>query len=388
MTIRRKMNFGIGIPLVIFLVFSVIFYTQIRLLGRNIKQVTEVEAPKCRAVLNMKSELAGIGFDLVGYLNNSRAEEVESMEQYKKEFRVNQGIYCQLTTDKQDEMLAVTIDKNIAILWKMIEELVNLHNYQRQRLSKFHEILEEVERISEDGLKSCSESPEIHTFDGLRPFMEMRIWGEDVEEDIHCYLKRHQKKCRDKIYQDQENFSRVFNGYEGPDSVLSKDQWLGQVCSIQGEVASLVDDIITLEDRKESRLNEFFGKKDGLSTILEAEVDKAHGDFEEASRKSRGTVAVSTAVALVLAFAGLISGFVSQAFMNYTIMQQITVLRDAAAKISEGQYNTRMKIESDDELGQIASSIGKMAEELKGLSASSDLSSGESVRREKAGISS
>ncbi len=388
MTVRKKLEIGIGIPLVIFLIFSVIFYLQVRWIGRYIEQVTEVEAPKCRAALNMKSELTGMGFGLVGYLNNPYTEEAEWIENYKKGFRENQSIYCQLADDRQNEMSAVTIDKNIALLWKITEELMNLQNHQGQRLAMLQDRLEEVDKISIDGLKSCSGSPERHTFDELRPFMEMRIWADDVEEDIHCYLKKHQKKCRDKIYQDQEDFGRLLEGYKVPGSVSSKALWLGQVCGIQTAVASLVDDIITLEDRKESRLNEFMGKKEKLSTILDAEIEKAHGNFEEASQKSYRAVAVCTAVTLVLVFVGLISAFVSQAFMNYLVMQPVTELRDAAARISGGQYDTMIKIESDDELGQIARSISRMAEELKGTSIPSGSSSGETAECEKAGVSS
>jgi HAMP domain-containing protein len=388
MTVRKKLEIGIGIPLVIFLVFSVIFYLQVRSIGGYINQVTEVEAPKCRAASSMKAELIGMGLGLVAYLNNPDMSEVKWMEKYKKEFRENQSIYCQLTQGRQDEMSAVAIDKNIAILWKMIEELINLQNHQRQILSKFHEKVEEVDEISAGGLTSCSESPEHRTFDGLRPFMEMRVWADDVDEDIHCYLRKHQKKCRDKIYRDQEAFGRLLEGYKVPGSVSSKGLWLGQVCGVQEEIASLVDDIITLEDRKESRLNDFLGKKEGLSTILEAGIEKAHGNFEEVSRKSYRAVAISTTVTLSLVFAGLISAFVSQAFMRYMIKQPITVLRDAAAKISRGQYDTRIEIESDDELGQIARSISKMAEELKGTSVQPDSSGEETAEREKAAVSS
>jgi HAMP domain-containing protein/CHASE3 domain sensor protein len=388
MTVRKRLEIGIGIPLIIFLVFSVIFYLQVRYIGRYIKQVAEVEAPKCRAALSMKSELIGMGFALVGYLNNPDKVEAEWIESYKKDFRKNQVVYCQLTEDRQDELSAATIDKNIAFLWKIAEELVNLQDHQRQRLSMFAEKVEEADKISEDGLKNFSESSDKHTFNGLRPFMEIRIWADDIEEDIHCYLKDHKKNCRDKIYQNQEDFGRLLKGYKGADGVSSKDQWLGQICSIQEEIAGLVDDIITLEDRKESRLNDFLGKKEGLSAILDAEIEKAHRNFEEVSQKSYMAVTISTAVVLLLVFAGLISAFVSQAFMNYMVIQPITELQDAAAKISRGQYDTRIEVESGDELGQIAHSISSMAEELKGTSVPSDLSSEGTAEREKAGISS
>jgi HAMP domain-containing protein len=218
--------------------------------------------------------------------------------------------------------------------------------------------------------------------------MEMRIWADDVEEDIHCYLEKHQKKCKDKIYRDQENFGRLLKGYKEPGSLSSKRLWLEQVCGIQAEIASLVDDTIALEDRKESRLNEFVGKRDKLSTILDSEIEKAHGNFEEVSRKSYRAVAVSTAVTLVLVVAGLISAFVSRAFMKYMVMQPIKELRDAVVKISRGQYDTRIKIESDDELGQIARSISTIVEDLKGASVQPDSSGGQTAKREKAAVSS
>jgi HAMP domain-containing protein len=388
MTVEKRLKAGTGIPLVIFLIFSVIFYLQVCWIGRCINQVTEVEVPRCRAASSMEIKLVGIGFELLGYLQDPNPEGIDWIGKYKKDFRENQSIYCRLTETEEGKLSAVAIDKDIAMLWKVIEELINLQKYQTQRLSLLHEKLEEVDKVSSEGFRDCTESEERCTFDELKPFMEMRIWSDDIEKDISYYLTTHQKGYEERIYKSQRDFGRFLDGYKKSSGVLPQEAWLEQLCKIHADIGGLIGDVVALEEKKEARKGDFVETRERLRSILGTDVEQAHANFETASRKSYKAVAISTAVTLVLVLVGLAVALVSQGYIAYSVALPIAELRDAAAKISQGQYDTRIEIESDDEIRQLAESINKMAQEFRESGASLSTSGEETAECEKAGMSS
>jgi HAMP domain-containing protein len=383
MTVKKKLKAGTIIPLVIFLIFSVVFYLQVRWIGRCIKQVTEVEAPRCKAATSMDVKLVGIGFELLGYLQAPNPEGIDWIGKYKKDFRENQSIFCRLTETEEGRLSAVAIDKESAMLWKVIEELINLQNYQTQRSALLREKFEEVDGISNKQFKVYTESEGQRTFDELKPVMEMRIWSDDIEEDISRYLATHQGGYKEKIYKGQRDFGRLLEEYKELSNISPQGAWLGQLCNIHADVGGLIEDIIALEERKESRLGDFVETRERLRSTLGTDVEQSHANFEKASRKSYKAVAISAVVTLVLVFVGLAAALISHAYIAYSVALPITELRDAVFKISRGQYNTEIKVESDDEISQLAESINRMTEDLKRLESLSKQAS----EREEAGVS-
>lgn len=385
MTFDSKIKMSTGVPLLVFLLFSVIFYFQVRWMGKSIKQVTEVEAPKCRAATEMETELVGMSFGLFGYLNNPDMEGAEWIEKYRKGFREYQILYCELAENKRGELWAVAIDKNSAALRKIAEEVVNLNNLQMRRLTLLRENLEETDEISDKGFNTCVDSEQLRTFNDLRPFMVMRIWEDDIEEGINCYVMTQDPECEKKLYKCQENFGRFLKTYNKSGDVLSETTWLAQLNGLYADIDRQIRDIIALDKEKQVRIEEFKGKRDRLRTILTSEVEQSHANFEEASSKSHSAVAVSTTVTMFLVFFGIIAAFVTHQYMNFTVSQPVTKLLDAAEKISQGQYDTKVEVVSDGELGQLAESIKKMAEKLKNTSASSNVLNEQIPETEKAG---
>ncbi len=302
MTFKKKLEIGTGIPLFIFLILSVIFYLQVRWIGGSIGRVTEVEAPRCRALLNMDVELVRIGSEMMGYLLDPNPEVIERIEKYKKGFRQYQSVYCRLTEAEQGSASVVEIDRNSAKLWKVTEELTNLREYQGQRLALLRENLEEVDRISDAGFKSCTESEDMPTFDELKPFMEMRIWTDNVEEAINCYLIDHRQECKNRIFNSQENFGLLLEGYKEQNDVSPQGAWLEQLCNLHADNGRLVGDVVALEQRQEVRLQDFMKIRDELRSTLGVDIEQSHANFEGASQKSQRSVAISTAVTLILVF--------------------------------------------------------------------------------------
>jgi len=384
MTVRKKLKIGMGIPLVIFFVFAVISYLQTRWIGRCLTRVTEVEAPKSEAASRMEIALSGIGFQLLGYMRDHDAERLERISGYKEDFRRRQDVYCLLAKTREAEMSAIAVERGYAVLRKIVEELINVEDYQVQRLSLLDENFKQTNRLLKEELEVCTGPEEDDVHKRVETLVEMMIRTDEIRENLGLYLKTHQEQYENRVYENQEGTERFAGVYKDLAGASERGQLLEQLGSLHVQRRSLVKEIVALDGKKKAGLEQFVRKREGLRLVLGHNVEKAAANLEDAKRTSYRAVNMSTIVSLILVSIGLVVALISQAYIAYIITAPITRLRDAAIRISQGRYDKAIGIESDDELGQLADSIGKIAEELERTKGSRDAVRKGAGQREKA----
>jgi len=383
MTVRKKLKIGMGIPLVIFFVFAVVSYLQTRWIGRCLRRVVEVEAPKSEAASRMEIALSGVGFQLLGYLRDHDAERLQRISDYKEDFRRHQDVYCLLARTREAEMSAMAVEKGYAVLGKIVEELVNVEDYQVQRLSLLDENFEQTEKFLKEELKVCTGPQEGDVHKRVETLVEMMIQTDDIRGNLGFYLKTHQEQYEKGVYESQDSAERLAGVYRDLAGASERGQWLDQLGILHAQRIGLIKEIVALDGKKKTGLERFVGRKEVLRSVLGDNVEKAAANFEDAKRTSYKAVDISTIVSLILVSIGLAVALISQAYIAYIITVPITQLRDAAIRISQGRYDRAIGIESDDELGQLADSIGKIAEELERTKGSPDaLRKGAAERQE------
>ncbi|MFA5424151.1 MAG: HAMP domain-containing protein [Phycisphaerae bacterium] len=386
MTFKKHLETGIGIPLLAFLLFSTVFYLQVRWIGNSIGQVTEIEAPRCEAITNMKVELNGISFGLVGYLNDPKGEGVSWIEEYKKEFRGHLMRYCSLSQVKKDESATVEIDRSSSLLCRMAEEVVNLNNLKLERLKLLRESLEEADAITSEQYNKNLASSETQDLGVMGPIIEAKFLEDELQEAINCYEVNRSEKCVKKLYKSQEKFGKFLNEYLKTEE--SKDHvWLLRLSELHIDCDGLIRDIIALDEKKQVRLEEFRKKKDRLRWVLASQIEQTKASFEGAAEKSRYAVTTSTMVMLFLIFFAVVVAFVSQQYVSFMIIQPMGKLLSAANKIGRGYYDTRVDIESDDELGELAAAMNKIAQQMRQAEESQNSSGGKSHQKNKTPLS-
>lgn len=383
MTIRKKLKIGMGAPLVIFFVFAVVSYLQTRWIGRCLARVTEVEAPKSEAASRMEIVVAGVGFELLGYLQDHDPGRLERISGYREDFGRYQDVYCLLAKTREAELSAIAVEKGYAVLRKIVEELINLEKYQSQRLSLLDNNFEETDRILKKELEVCAglEGYDIHK--RLETLVEMKIRTDEIKGNLGLYLKTHQEQYENRVYENQEDAERLAGVYGELAGASERGQWLEQLNSIHAQRAILIREIVALNRKKNVGLDQFVGRRESLRWVLGDNVEKAHTNFEDAKRTGYRAVGISNIVTLILVCIGLVVAMISQAYIAYLITHPIAELRDAAVRISHGRYDKVIEVESDDELGQLADSIGKIAKELQRARALQNaLNEGDAERQE------
>jgi len=151
----------------------------------------------------------------------------------------------------------------------------------------------------------------------------------------------------------------------------------------------LVNKTVALQEEGSTTVRLFF--ENDVEPVL-LETQKIAKDLEENTRKKvitetgriRNAVKNSTVFSIILSFIGLLAVITIRWFINKSISNPITKLKDAAAEIGKGQLETKIEIKSRDEIGALAQSFNNMACKLKEARTSLE----EKVRQRTAELSS
>ncbi|MBL7185853.1 MAG: HAMP domain-containing protein [Phycisphaerae bacterium] len=123
-----------------------------------------------------------------------------------------------------------------------------------------------------------------------------------------------------------------------------------------------------------------------MSDQLSSEVPKSFESIEmtEVVRKVRASTESTTRVVFVFTLVALVLALSSGLFISRSISIPLAQLRAAAAKIGKGNLNAEIKVASKDEIGLLAASYKRMANDLKRTTTSIDNLNREIVERKKA----
>ncbi|MDO8893057.1 MAG: methyl-accepting chemotaxis protein [Sulfurimicrobium sp.] len=122
--------------------------------------------------------------------------------------------------------------------------------------------------------------------------------------------------------------------------------------------------------RQEVLIPAYAKASEAIDILIEFQVTQARETYDRVSRLSK-TVLISTIAAIA---AGVLLIGMFGVFIARSIGRNVSQLQQATSRLADGELATRVQLANEDELGVIAQSFNKMAEELSGLISQTRLS--------------
>lgn len=323
MTIRKKLSMGIGILLILFLALGTITSFQTGQIGENLSEIIKgKELGKQIAVLH---------------------------QQYKAldETFVNK--------QKNQKFLYVDIVKN----FEKLHEIIN----QKLRSG--------INIKKQDGYDKMLQTSKIETSMSL-----VATWlGAHLQSSDEDY----KKLIFDNITVVEDELKK-FDNYN-----LSKTEQEGitEIQAVLDQTIPDIKEIIVVNDYLQTNANEHINKKAQIDDILDDEFEIfTRTDLEHAKKASQKMVQTAVTVTLILVLTGFIDVFVFSAAITNTITTPITKLKNAIMEIGKGNFDTKIELETEDEIGELANCFNKMSKDLKKTTTSlAELNSEISMRK-------
>ena len=120
-------------------------------------------------------------------------------------------------------------------------------------------------------------------------------------------------------------------------------------------------EVVSLHDQTEEQFNILFEKVDKADEVLDFKMQEfIQKRIERQDETAKRVRTITIAMVLFTFFSAIGVGL----FIARSIANPLTKLKDAAVEIGEGKLDTKIEIKSKDEIGDLANSFKKMAEEL------------------------
>ncbi len=325
MTIRKRLSFGIGILMVLFLALGIVSYFHIGKIDDNLSRIIQGRELGKRSVL--------------------------LLQRYKA--------LDETTTNKKNSQ-----DALFAIVAENFENINNIIDETIQAQIESKEPFENTKILEISSIKAGI--AEIATWIGTYP----RIPKEEYKNRIADATRT--------VEQELDKFENLSLTEEEKNYAIELETAFTQTIPV-------IKDILILNEQLQENTSKLRDMRAKIDELLDEEFEVfTRADLERNKEAGRKIVGTAMVVALILILTGFLDAFVFGAAITRSVAKPIIKLRDAVAEIGKGDFDAKIEIESSDEIGQLAASSKKIAGDLKKATASINSFNKEIAERKKA----
>ena len=229
LTIGSKLGLGFGLVLLILAISGLVTITQIRIIDKHLKEITEVKEPTSAAAYNMNIGLLRTGYGLLGYLQDHDREHLDRIKRGRDGFREYQKKYHELVETQEGKQVGVTVDKGYAKFTAMADELIKIEDEQTQKMKTLLKNLVEMDDILDDKIQAFIKRDDPQVYEKIQTTMEMEININGIAKGLGNYLRTRDAKYIERVHKDEKDFKYFMEMYEGLNLVTCSEK-LTQAC--------------------------------------------------------------------------------------------------------------------------------------------------------------
>lgn len=190
-----------------------------------------------------------------------------------------------------------------------------------------------------------------------------------LDADIERFLVVGGAENFDTLLFDMEHLSELEADIHGlaPDDILPEVEELDRLTNeLAQQLASLNQSDISSKERNQQTVSIFNSIESisfGLQTLLQAVTNQ----LESTIISQENTLASVLSQQIILTVIVVAGALIGSVVLARGIVNPLTEIAETTAQIAQGQYSTRLNIQSSDEIGQLATSFNDMAAQLEEL---------------------
>jgi methyl-accepting chemotaxis protein len=367
MTVGKKLGLSFGLILLIFAISGLIIIIQIRTIHRNQNKMSDVEEPTSEAAYEMEIDLRGIARNLYGYLHDHDPDGLNLIKTYEEDFEKNQKRYQELAETQKGKELGDKIESSYKICKAMTNELLRTEDEQTRKMQALLTNFDEINTVLDEKIQASIKRSEPQAYEKVQSSYEIEININGIAKGLVGYIKTHQSLYVDRVHEDEGDFRRFLEMYEGLNLSSQEKQWAAQIRRIFEDNVKLTGEIIDLDKNREEGLSVYLTTRRGLDNVYEEIRTLTRKDLDESVQVAHKAVRTATAVTLALFILGIIIGSGAAVVITRGIANPLRLIVKRMNEIAgaAGDLTAGLPVTNADEIGDLAKAFNKMLGGLK-----------------------
>ncbi len=362
MKIGQKLILGfVGITFLIGIV-SVVGTT---LINANIVEIVQRENPKMQAFLEMQINAKEMTKNALDFLKSGKPGEKQEFNKNLLDFEMFNKIFEQRIMTVEERKVYNDLADLFDEYKNLAEQLIILKENQAERIEQRRVLLSNgIEFAIRDKLYK-----NLNRFDPYfkikqEALLKMEMDVRELISAVSGNVLRYDAFLKERMHGNLKHFKYWCYQFLNTEVTVEEKRLFGEIMTRLKEVEILDYEFLGLEDKKQALLQKFEENGPKIDSIL-------GGKFRiitlEKIRLAEGKALNITRIILITCISVIFLAVMIGLFISHSISSPITRLKEAVAEIGKGKLDTRLEINSRDEVGFLANAFNKMAENLVGL---------------------
>ncbi len=362
-SIANRVWLVMGLLLFLFFVTSSVSHLLTKRIKEDVKHLVLVEDTRQDAVTKMETRLAELARSVFAYAHERSESSREAIGQWQGEFDRAILVYTRLAKTDEERGLSNEISAFFDVFKTLSEEVVALTDEQHDELAPLRSKMEALDTLINERIQQTRSQDETGRMSKIEAVLGMESTISQHIIYLEAYAASRRSEDREKARVSQAAFEWFVSQFGTADLDDEDRAWLDQLTADFTALSSAGRRIMSVIDRKRTVLNNFEVQRTRIEGLLDNRLFPAVRTAR--SRVQRDvSFSISFAIWFLLSMTlfGVVVGAGASIALTRGLVQPILSLTEGAEAIGEGRFDYRIDIRSDDELGRLAASFNRMAQ--------------------------
>jgi len=363
-----KLRIGFAIILSLFIVIGATHFYGVTNLDDSLRQVVEIEEPMKESALEMEIVLGDIANALNDYLKTNDKNIKISISRLEEDFNTHFKVFMDLTAPGTEKKVCNELNTLFAELRHLGSELIMISETEVADMAKLQQYIAEIDQLVDEDLQLAKAKPGREHSAKVESGLKMKISILQTMSSIKSYMDTHDNADLSHIAGYEAQFAEYFQQFKNTQLTNKENSTVDIIQRDFFEVKEMGSNLIFQEDMKSSLLNNFERNLVVMDSLLGHTVqNEINYQIALTAENARGTVSLALfLLVFMLAAVFTIVWYLSNYF-NTIITKPIIYITKVAKRIALGETNVNINVKTDDEIGELATSLLTIADSSQTL---------------------
>ena len=331
-----------------------------------IKNLVEVEEPLERAALEMEINVGESTQGLLNFIHDPQSRHLEKFEDSLDDYGRHAEVFESLMAASGQSALSARVAELHNRHHVLGEEIIDLVRKRDAELTIFLINVAELDELIDESLQKGLDPAAQNHFGKMGAALDLEINADEAVAAINAYVHRPGPELRHEIDDAIEDFRRFLRLYRDTGLSPTEKSVIDHVEQRFDRTIEIGLGLLALSDRLQTVLDDFQETLNDFDMVIDEKIQNVIYDRKQAAHgdtQSRSLFALTVIIGMAVVV--LVIAAVSTWIITTRIARSFWTLVGGIDQVAKGNFDHRIKLATDDELGKLGAAFNQMVAQRK-----------------------